>query len=245
MESCFGTIKTELVHHACYPTGKLPGMTCSLTSKDITIVSGYIPPRVYHSRTGRAPSRLIRCPQNQGKVSDTQHHHHGQSDKRYSSKHRRAMRRRCRPRGECEARDDTMERHGNDDRLEKERDRGGDIEMCAPCTKACHATERQERPPEGRTHSAGHRADSDIRDEADQHQAAGKEMDTSNASASHCKVLVTKRSSTPSSEHQRGTRNSEIRKMRILATLVSNSASRTPRRQLCDVSRGARHLFAR
>jgi hypothetical protein len=24
--------------------GKLPGMTCSLTSKDITIVSGYIPP---------------------------------------------------------------------------------------------------------------------------------------------------------------------------------------------------------
>ena len=44
MESCFGTIKTELVHHACYPTRELPGMTCSLTSKDITIVSGYIPP---------------------------------------------------------------------------------------------------------------------------------------------------------------------------------------------------------
>jgi hypothetical protein len=73
---------------------------------------------------------LIRCPQNQGKVSDTQHHHHGQSDKRYSSKHRRADA----DDGvdlavNAEARDDTMERHGNDDRLEKERDRGGDIEM--------------------------------------------------------------------------------------------------------------------
>ena len=68
MESCFGTIKTELVHQACYPTREAAGMTCSLTSKDITIVSGYIPPRVYHSRTGRAPSRLIRCPLNQGKV---------------------------------------------------------------------------------------------------------------------------------------------------------------------------------
>jgi len=44
MESCFGTIKTELVHHACYPTREAAGMTCSLTSKDITIVSGYIPP---------------------------------------------------------------------------------------------------------------------------------------------------------------------------------------------------------
>jgi len=33
----------------CYPTGKLPGMTCSLTSKDITIVSATFRPRVYHS----------------------------------------------------------------------------------------------------------------------------------------------------------------------------------------------------
>ena len=36
MESCFGTIKTELVHSIAIQPGKLPGMTCSLTSKDIT-----------------------------------------------------------------------------------------------------------------------------------------------------------------------------------------------------------------
>jgi hypothetical protein len=44
MESCFGTLKTELVHQACCKTGMPPGTTCSLTSKDITIVSGFIPP---------------------------------------------------------------------------------------------------------------------------------------------------------------------------------------------------------
>jgi transposase InsO family protein len=44
MESFFGTLKTELVHQACYPTRIPPGATCSPTSKDTTIVSGFIPP---------------------------------------------------------------------------------------------------------------------------------------------------------------------------------------------------------
>jgi len=45
MESCFGTLKTELVHQACYPQpGMPPGTTCSPTSKGTTIVSGSIPP---------------------------------------------------------------------------------------------------------------------------------------------------------------------------------------------------------
>ena len=62
MESCFGTLKTELVHQACYPTGMPPGTTCSPTSKDTTIVSGFIPLSGISPRTGREPSRLIQCP---------------------------------------------------------------------------------------------------------------------------------------------------------------------------------------
>jgi transposase InsO family protein len=45
MESYFGTLKTELVHQACYKT------------RDAARHD-----RVYHSRTGRAPSRLNRRP---------------------------------------------------------------------------------------------------------------------------------------------------------------------------------------
>jgi len=44
MESCFGTIKTELVHKLVIEPGMLPGTTCLPTSKDITIGSGSIPP---------------------------------------------------------------------------------------------------------------------------------------------------------------------------------------------------------
>jgi putative transposase len=67
MESYFGTMKTELVHQV-RQYAMLPSATCSPPSKDTTIVSGSIP-RVYHPRTGRAPSRLIRCPLNRSKVS--------------------------------------------------------------------------------------------------------------------------------------------------------------------------------
>ena len=42
MESCFGTLKTELTWLATQP-GMPPGTTCSPTSKDTTIVSGFIP----------------------------------------------------------------------------------------------------------------------------------------------------------------------------------------------------------
>ena len=69
MESCFGTIKTELVHHTCYPTRE------AARHDLFAYIEGYynrqqgaFRPRVYHSRTGKAPSRLIRCPLNQGKV---------------------------------------------------------------------------------------------------------------------------------------------------------------------------------
>jgi transposase InsO family protein len=50
MESCFGTIKTELVHQACYQTR-------DAARHDLFT---YI--------EGRTPRRLIRCPQNRGKV---------------------------------------------------------------------------------------------------------------------------------------------------------------------------------
>ena len=44
MESCFGTIKTELVHHARYPTREAARHNLFAYIEDITIVSGYIPP---------------------------------------------------------------------------------------------------------------------------------------------------------------------------------------------------------
>jgi hypothetical protein len=60
MESCFGTLKSGLVHQACYKLGMLPDMTCSPPSKDITIISGFILPS--------GISRFIRCPPNRRKV---------------------------------------------------------------------------------------------------------------------------------------------------------------------------------
>ena len=44
MESCFGTLKIELVHRLATKPGMPPGTTCSPTSKDTTIVSGSFPP---------------------------------------------------------------------------------------------------------------------------------------------------------------------------------------------------------
>ena len=60
MESCFGTIKTELVHQACYPTRTPPGMTCLPTSKDITIVSGFIPPSGGEQRDSECERVVLR-----------------------------------------------------------------------------------------------------------------------------------------------------------------------------------------
>ena len=62
MESCFGTLKTELVHQACYPTW-------DAARHDLFVyIEGYYNRQRLHSaleyitRTGRAPSRLIQCP---------------------------------------------------------------------------------------------------------------------------------------------------------------------------------------
>jgi hypothetical protein len=44
MESCFGTLKTELVHQACYKTRDAAQHDLFAYTKDTTIVSGFIPP---------------------------------------------------------------------------------------------------------------------------------------------------------------------------------------------------------
>ena len=68
MESCFGTLKTELVHQTDYPTREAAKQDQFAYIE--VIVSGFTPPRQHHNRTGRAPSRLIRCPRNRGKVKE-------------------------------------------------------------------------------------------------------------------------------------------------------------------------------
>ena len=67
MESCFGTLKTELVHLACYPTR--PARVVRLHRRILQSSAASFRSRVYHPRTGRAPSRLIQCPPNRGKVT--------------------------------------------------------------------------------------------------------------------------------------------------------------------------------
>jgi putative transposase len=70
MESCFGTLKTALVHQACYKT------RAAARHDLFASIDGYYNRQRLHSallyitpRTGRAPSRLIRCPLNRRKVT--------------------------------------------------------------------------------------------------------------------------------------------------------------------------------
>jgi transposase InsO family protein len=71
MESCFGTIKTELVHHACYPTRE------AARHDLFAYIEGYYNRQRLHSALGYITPeqaerrRLIRCPLNQGKVTDS------------------------------------------------------------------------------------------------------------------------------------------------------------------------------
>jgi hypothetical protein len=73
MESCFGTIKIELVHKLVIEPGMLPGTTCLPTSKDITIANASIPPSAISPPNGQSAKRLNRCPQNWGKITLLHH----------------------------------------------------------------------------------------------------------------------------------------------------------------------------
>jgi hypothetical protein len=59
MESFFGTLKTELVHHREYPDPR--GANCSLISKATTIVRGSTPPSATspHSRQRQKPHNPV------------------------------------------------------------------------------------------------------------------------------------------------------------------------------------------
>jgi hypothetical protein len=68
MESCFGTLKTELVHQACHPTQEAarPDLFAS--------IEGYYNRQRLHSALGyfnpeQAERHLIRCPLNRRKVN--------------------------------------------------------------------------------------------------------------------------------------------------------------------------------
>jgi hypothetical protein len=58
MESCFGTIKTELVHKLVIEPGMPPGTTCLPTSKDITIANASIPPSAISPPNGQSAKPL-------------------------------------------------------------------------------------------------------------------------------------------------------------------------------------------
>jgi hypothetical protein len=61
MESFFGTLKTELVHHPNTPIAIPRGVNCSLISKAITIERGSTPPSATspHNRQRQKPRNLV------------------------------------------------------------------------------------------------------------------------------------------------------------------------------------------
>ena len=81
------------------------------------------------STTESAKARSSRA-SGSASVRDAQHHHHGQRDEAHAGEHGRADADHLLDLAmNAEAHDDPMQRDRDDDRLEDERDRGGDVEM--------------------------------------------------------------------------------------------------------------------
>ena len=130
----------------------------------------------------------------------------------------------------AETHDDPMQRDRNDDRLEAERDGGGDVKMWRmldeglPGHRQCQYGRMERVDIEQRVEAilVQHQ-------EAHQHQRTGEEMRDVEFKSVHQKLLDTNRSSVASNASIKAApRNSGTRKTRILAMDVSKTASRSP-----------------
>ena len=161
-----------------------------------------------------------------------QHHHHRQRDQAHAQQHGRAdadhlfdlaM--------DAEADDDPMQRDRDDDRLEHQRDRRGDVEMRRVLDIGLPGHRERQHQGMQREH-VEQRVEPVLVElqEAHQHQRAGQQMgdveDQARASRGSVKRTAAGSPSRPSISA--APRNSGTRNTRILAIDVSNSASRNP-----------------
>ena len=130
----------------------------------------------------------------------------------------------------AEPHDDPMQRHRNDDRLEHERDRGGDVEVRRVLDEGLPGHRGGQRQRVRRVDVEQRVEPVLIKfEEADQHQRAGEQMGDVEIDPAHQKLPDTKRRSVANRPSISATpRNSGTRNTRILAIEVSNSASRKP-----------------
>ncbi len=166
-----------------------------------------------------------------GAGGDAQHHHHRQRDQPHAEQHRRADA----DHGldlavDAEAHDDPVQRDGNDDGLEAERDRGGDVKVRRaldeglPGNRRCKHDRMQRIDVEQRVEAVLIE-----QHEAHQHQRAGEKVRDVELDAVHQKLPDTKRRSVASrASIKAAPMNSGTRNTRILAIEVSNTASRKP-----------------
>ena len=160
-----------------------------------------------------------------------QHHDLGQRDQRQARQHRQ-------PDADhvldvaanAELGDDAVQRDRDQDRLERERDQRGHVEMIGVLNISLPG-DRQRKHDGLRGEDVEQRIEAGLieQHEADQHQAAGQQMREVESEASHFSVLDTNSSSAPRKPSIRAApTKSGTRKTRILAMLVSNAPSATP-----------------
>jgi hypothetical protein len=91
-EAEIAALSGRLVHQGEANPGCRPTRLIRLHRRTLQSSAAPFRPRVYHPRTGRAPSRLIQCPLNRRKVS-----------RKYSRKHRRSASVSCSGSAACRA----------------------------------------------------------------------------------------------------------------------------------------------
>ena len=162
----------------------------------------------------------------------SQHDGHRQRDQAHAGQHGGAgADRRLDLAVDAEALDDAVQRDGDDDRLEHQRDGRRDVEMRRVLDVGLPG-DRQGQHEGVQGKGVEQRVEPVLRDqqEADQHQPAGEQMgDVEGEAVLIYSVLDTNSSSVPSRPSiSAAPTKSGRRKTRILAIDVSNSASSTP-----------------
>src|SRR5438046_742832 len=162
---------------------------------------------------------------------DRQHHHDRQSHQADAAQHRLsdadhgldvAM--------NAQPNDDPVQHHGDHDRLDDQRDHGGDVQMGRVLD--VRLPRHRHRDHEGVQGEDVEKAEHAIlieQHETHQHQAAGEQMRDIEGEPVHQPPRETKRSRAARRPSMSAApRNSETRKTRILAMTVSNTASTNP-----------------
>ena len=176
-----------------------------------------------NARSSRASGSAVR--------RGPQHDHHRQRDEPHAEQHGRADADHGLDRAvDAEPHDHAVQRHGDDDGLEHERDERRDVEMRRVLDVGLPGDRRREHDGVQREHvEQPEHAVLVEQHEAHQHQAAGQHVRDVERRPAHQKLRDTNSSSVPSRPSMSAMpRKSGTRNTRILAIEVSNSTSRKP-----------------